>query len=271
MAFSCRAAVTVVTLTLGCLGCPRGDTEAPSGAASTPSTKSVAEAGQPITGQHPYVFERTLTRSVRAPYLLYFPESYGSDERLWPLLVHLHGGGGRGSDLSALEHYPMVQRLEKEPDFPFVVVSPQCPWGDVELGGETWSEHADVVAALIQDLIDRYAIDPDRVYLIGHSMGGYGTWYIAHRYPRLFAAIAPMCGPAVIWWAYRARNIPTWVWHGALDDAVPVSESEKMVAFLRELGADVRFTRIEDGIHPIREPFDGDELFDWLLEQRRTE
>lgn len=131
-------------------------------------------------------FEKRIEKTLAAPYLLYFPESYGKDEQRWPLLVHLHGGGGVGTDVARLPHYPLVRRLEKEPDFPFVVVTPQCPPG-VATGhgplGNTWTEHGELVDALIDSLLETYQLDPDRVVLVGHSMGGYGAWYLAHRYP----------------------------------------------------------------------------------------
>jgi predicted peptidase len=231
-------------------------------------------AAETRSGQHPHRFETTITETLESNYLLYLPESYAADNRLWPLLVYLHGGGGVGDDVSRLSHYPLVERLEREPDFPFVVVSPQCPRGLLTgFGpmGDTWSEHAELVNALIDELLATYRLDPDRVVLVGHSMGGYGAWYLAHRYPHRFAAVAPMSGPGVTWWTYRPRDVPFWVFHGAKDEAVPIEESEKMVQSLKEIGGDVRFTRYAEGGHAIREPFDGDELYDWLLEQHRPE
>ena len=242
--------------------------------AACAAKNSTAPPAETDPGQHPLRFETTVTKTLETNYLLYLPESYGDDDRLWPLLVHLHGGGGVGDDVSRLSHYPLVERLEREPDFPFVVVTPQCPMGE-RMGhgpiGDTWTEHADLVDALIDELLAGYRIDPDRVVLVGHSMGGYGAWYLAHRYPRRFAAVAPMSGPGVSWWTYRPRDVPFWVFHGAQDEAVPVEESEEMVRTLEEIGGDVRFTRYPEGGHAIREPFDGDELYDWLLEQRRPE
>ena len=224
------------------------------------------------TGQHAYTFDSTLTKKLQANYLLYLPENYGQNDRRWPLLVYLHGGGGVGDDPKRLAHYPMVQRLEREQNFPFVVVTPQCPAGEPKGHGplgDTWTEHAEMVDALIEELLRTFRLDRRRVVLVGHSMGGYGAWYLAHRYPDRFAAVAPMAGPGVTWWTYRAQDIPFWVFHGEQDEAVPIEESEGLVAKLKEIGGDVRFTRYPEGGHAVRDPFDEDELFDWLLEQSR--
>lgn len=255
-----RKSITLLilcTLVLVLSACDRATDAEPAGAAS---------------GQRAHVFRQTVTRTLEANYLLYLPKSYAEDDRRWPLLVYLHGGGGVGDDVGRLAHYPLVRRLESEEDFPFVVVTPQCPEGErVGHGplGETWTEHAELVMALIDELLATHRLDRDRVVLVGHSMGGYGAWYLAHRYPDRFAAVAPMSGPGVAWWTYRPRDVPFWVFHGARDEAVPVEESERMVEALEEIGGEVRFTRYPEGGHAIREPFDGDELYRWLLEQRQ--
>jgi len=249
-------------------------------APGTDTPRSTAGALRPATEpaepgvQSAHHFERRVARELATGYLLFLPASYDDDPaRTWPLLVHLHGGGGRGADLEKLRHYPLVQRLEREPDFPFVTVTPQCPAGDHEEPlGDLWTEHAGLVLELIDELIASYRIDPDRVVLVGHSMGGYGAWYLAHRAPERFAAVVAMSGPGVTWWTYRIARaeIPVWVFHGERDEAVPIAESERMVEALRAAGGNVRFTRYPEGGHPIREPFDGEEPYRWLLEQRRS-
>lgn len=242
---------------------------------SSPATSAGQEAPSTATapsGQHAHRFEKTIEKRLETNYLLYLPASYGMDDRRWPLLVYLHGGGGSGTEIDRLARYPLVERLEREVDFPFVVVTPQCPPGRLTGHGpmgDTWSEHAELVDALIDELLGAYRLDPDRVVLVGHSMGGYGAWYLAHRYPERFAAVAPMSGPGVTWWTYRAQDTPFWVFHGEEDEAVPIVESEAMVRALKEIGGRVRFTRYLGGGHAIRQPFEEDELYDWLLEQRR--
>lgn len=244
------------TLVLGAAGC------------RSQPIRDEAAAGHQVVHRFSQPEERTLETS----YLLFLPEGYGRNpDEAWPLIVYLHGGGGRGTDPERLRVYPLVERLDREPDFPFVVVTPQCPPGPGGPLGDLWTEHDDLVLAVLDEVLAGYRIDPDRVYLVGHSMGGYGTWYLAHRAPEKFAAIAPMSGPGVTWWAYRIAEagLPVWVFHGALDEAVPVAESERMVETLRAQGGDVRLTRYAESGHVIRQPFEGDELFEWLLSHRR--
>jgi len=230
--------------------------------------RSPGEAGSQVVVE----FSSELERPLESNYLLFLPSAYGEGtERSWPLILHLHGGGGRGTDPERMRPYPLVQRLDEEPDFPFVVVTPQCPPGRGGPMGDLWTEHADLVLAILDQVVASHRIDEDRVYLVGHSMGGYGTWYLGHLAPERFAAIVPIAGPGVSWWTGRIAKarVPVWVFHGELDDAVPVAESERMVAALRGMGGDVRFTKYPEVGHVLREPFEGDELFDWLLAQRR--
>lgn len=264
-----------VVLLLGLTSCAQGDgPSAPAPASTTPPPQLRGpDTTEPRPGaqavQH---FVRDIESSLETNYLLFLPEGYDPDGDIaWPLILHLHGGGGRGTDPDRLRHYPLVQRLEEEPHFPFAVLTPQCPPGRPGRLGDTWTEHDDLVLAILDQVLAEHRIDPDRVYLLGHSMGGYGAWYLAHRAPERFAAVAPMAGPGVVWWTYRIAEagLPTWVFHGEQDEPVPIEESERMVEALKEAGGDVRFTRYPESGHAIRQPFDGDELYQWFLEHRR--
>ena len=123
--------------------------------------------------------------NVRIDYLLYLPSDYEKNES-WPLLLFLHGSGERGDDLEKVKKHGPPKLIEAGKQFPFVVVSPQCPkdrrWEPIEL------------VALLDDLITRYKIDQDRIYVTGLSMGGFGTWRLAAYAPEKIAAIAPVCG-----------------------------------------------------------------------------
>jgi poly(3-hydroxybutyrate) depolymerase len=94
------------------------------------------------------------------------------------------------------------------------VLSPQCP------EGEYWTD-TDALIALLDEVENKYQIDPTRVYLTGHSMGGFGTWYLAYKHLERFAAIAPMSAPfTVTAWAARLKDIPIWAFHGTKDSLV---------------------------------------------------
>ena len=120
-------------------------------------------------------------------------------------------------------HGPPKQ-LDGRDDFPFVVVSPQCP------EDQRWQ--ADALAALLDDVTKRLRIDPDRVYVTGLSMGGRGTWDLAMSYPERFA-IASVCGGALPDRACRLKDVPVRAFHGAKDPVVPLAESETVVDAVR--------------------------------------
>ncbi|MBN1568333.1 MAG: alpha/beta fold hydrolase [Acidobacteria bacterium] len=103
-----------------------------------------------------------------------------------PLILFLHGGSGRRDDISLVSRYGPPAVIKKRPDFAFVVLSQQCPKGEI------WTD-TDLLIALLDDVISKYRIDPDRIYLTGISLGGRGVWYLAYKHPDRFAAIVPIC------------------------------------------------------------------------------
>ena len=108
--------------------------------------------------------------------------------------------------------------------------------------------------------------DLRRVYITGLSMGGYGTWELACRYPDRFAAALPICGGGTPSLAPRMKDIPTWAFHGALDGTVPMTESQKMVDALKSAGGDVQFTVLPKAAHVCwPEVYRKPEIYDWLL------
>jgi len=207
-------------------------------------------------------FEREITITVRLNYLLYLPAGYDADKKPWPLLVFLHGSGERGSDLENVKIHGPPKLIAEGKQFPFIVVSPQAPrrrWDPVTLN------------ALLDDVIAKYRVDKDRIYLTGLSMGGAGTWTLAGAYPDRFAAIVPICGGGDPADAPKLKDIPVWVFHGAKDEAVPLSRSEEMVKALREAGAKtVEFTVYPEAGHDSwSEAYADPKLYEWLLKQHR--
>lgn len=210
------------------------------------------------------VLKALLRTKVKLPYLLYLPEGRrGGAKRKSPLLLFLHGAGERGNDLEQVKVHGPPKLIEKEGrEFPFIVVAPQCPADD-------WWKPEPLVA-LLDDLMGRHAVDPERVYVTGLSMGGYGTWALAGTCPERLAAVVPICGPFA-WLRFKQLGrLPVWCFHGAMDEAVPVSESIRMVRFLRAAGGNARFTVYPDAGHDAwTETYANAELYAWLLKQRR--
>ena len=123
---------------------------------------------------------------MKLNYLLFLPEGYeSSGEKKWPLMLFLHGAGESGNDLEKVKLHGPPKIVGHKKDFPFIVVSPQSP-------GRGWNP--DTLNALLDDVVAHNRVDPDRVYLTGLSMGGFGTWALAAAHPDRFAAIAPICG-----------------------------------------------------------------------------
>jgi len=217
-------------------------------------------------GQHSHTFEETVTKTLSCKYLLFLPEDYGQEEKDWPLMLFLHGAGERGSDLQKVKVHGPPKIVEKQEDFPFIVVSPQCPEGD------WWDEKLDVLTNLLDDIVARYDVDTDRIYLTGLSMGGYGTWALASKYPERFAAIVPICGGGKRFMAYRLKDMPVWAFHGAKDSVVPLEESEEMVEAINDRGGNAKLTVYPDAGHDSwTKSYDNQELYDWLLEHRRSD
>lgn len=261
MKTSTTAALSLAALLCACTPREAAVRPAPAGTAPTPSAPSAA----PQTGQHARALDRPVARRLSARYLLHLPREYGRDPaRRWPLILYLHGGSLRGTDVDTVRVWGVPRVAERDPDFPFIVVSPQAAPGTL------WTD-TELLGALLDEVIATHAVDTARVYLTGHSMGGNGAWYLAYMYPERFAAIVPMSGPANPWWAGRLRGMPVWVFHGAKDAVVPIRESEEMVRALREAGnTGVRYTALPDGDHGLLDLYETHrEIYDWLLQHRR--
>ncbi|HID54914.1 TPA: phospholipase [Candidatus Poribacteria bacterium] len=211
--------------------------------------------------------EIKIVKTVRLGYLLFLPDEYvRGTKRKWPLILFLHGAGERGDDLNLLKRHGIPKITEERPDFPFIAVSPQCPrysW---------WTAEIESLKTLLDHIVESYPVDTDRVYLTGLSMGGFGTWRLAASYPERFAAIAPICGGGDPKWAPRLKDIPAWVFHGAKDEIVPLSESERMVEALKACGGNVRFTVYPDAGHDSwTRTYENPELYEWFLQHSKGE
>lgn len=216
------------------------------------------------TGQHPKEFQTTLIKNIDMPYLLYLPKTFSTEKKEWPLIFFLHGSGERGSDPQKLTVHSLPKILNAKENFPFIVVSPQCP------DGKRWD--VEVLNALLDTIIEKLPIDKNRVYLTGLSMGGFGTWRFAIAHPDRFAAIAPVCGWAIFEDLDKLKAKPIWVFHGAKDNVVPPSESEKMVDRLRTTfgNTEVKFTLYPEANHNAWDAtYANPELYEWFLQHAK--
>lgn len=210
-------------------------------------------------------FEKRITKKVHLDYLLHLPKGYqAGSKHKWPLILFLHGRGERGDDLEVIKKHGLPRLLDDQPDFPFVVISPQCPIGDF------WPHLVDALKALLDMALDEYDVDRKRVYLTGLSMGGYGTWHLAASHPDYFAAIAPICGGGDPANACALKDVPIWAFHGAKDRIVLPRESRMMVKAVRACGGDVKLTIYPEADHDSWTPtYANPELYDWFLQHSR--
>jgi predicted peptidase len=229
-------------------------------------------AADPAAGtQRPLQFQAPAA-DLRCGYLLFLPKDYAAQSGPeWPLILFLHGAGERGDDvgLVALAGPPKIAR--ERPDFPFVVVSPQCP------KGQSWDTKT--VLALLDQVQATHRIDRRRVYVTGLSMGGYATWRLAALHPERFAAAVPICGGGEMLDLLLARrekpaaykSLGIWAFHGAKDTTVPLNESERMVEHFRKVGV----TDIKLSVDPAAghdswtKAYADPQLYDWMLAHRR--
>jgi predicted peptidase len=198
--------------------------------------------------------------SVAAGYAVHLPARYGADDIDWPLVVFLHGAGENGNEPTTLREFRGIGR---DKELEAIVAAPQC------LPRTGWEP--DSVAAFVEHIAAKYRVDRSRTYLMGTSMGGYGTWRTAASHPELFAAIVPICGGGDPEQAASLANMPIWAFHGAKDDVVPLAQSERMIEAVRAVGGKPLFTVLPNAGHTIGEStYRRDELWKWLFEQRAT-
>jgi len=196
-------------------------------------------------------------------YLVRYPEDFTMGEKR-PVIIHIHGAGGRGGTLEEIKTHPIMVLTENMEDFPFVVVAPVCP----DVTG-TWYDHFQSLRSLIIEVIESDYADAERIYVMGGSMGGYTTWEIAMSMPERFAAIVPICGGGMYWNAGRLANVPVWAFHGALDKTVFPEESEKMVNAVNKRGGNARLTIYPENAHDAwTDTFSNPEVYKWLLSHK---
>jgi predicted peptidase len=208
-------------------------------------------------------FKTSEGKSIR--YLLYLPKQYDSKEK-WPCLLFLHGRGESDGPLSLVKKWGPPRLIERGENPPYIVVSPQCPPNP-----ESWplpSQQA-LLLALLDHIGNSCKVDPDRIYLTGLSMGGYGSWRLAADHPERFAAVVPICGAGKPADANKLKSLPIWVWHGTEDPAVPFQRSVEMVEAIKQAGSTtIRFTTLEGVGHNSWEAaYATPELYQWLDKQ----
>ena len=221
---------------------------------------------------------------VTVRYLLFVPKDYKPVGEKWPLLLFLHGVGESSDDnLDLVKIHGPAKIVESQPDFPFVLISPQSPPPPGYEPGKPLNMTSEQIIKLVDhawkpkpliQLVDHAAgklnIDPDRIYVTGLSMGGFGTWRLVATYPDRFAAAIPICGggdPAEL--AKPLSKVPIWAFHGGKDTTVPAKQSQDLVDAVKAEHGDIRLTIYLDAGHDSStETYNNPKVYDWLLSHK---
>jgi predicted peptidase len=202
------------------------------------------------------------------------------------VILALHGAGERGADGLRQTTVGLAPAVRRDPArFPAIIVFPQLPEDSQWVGAP-----AEAAMQALRRSMAEFRVDSDRVYLTGLSMGGHGTWYLAYRHADLFAAVAPICGwvaelpkiagsvtvvpadsgsplPSL---ARRLRRLPIWIFHGEMDQVIPVTASREAAGALKAAGGNVRYTELPGVDHDSWDAaYASREFTDWLFAQRR--
>ncbi|MBQ9112936.1 MAG: prolyl oligopeptidase family serine peptidase [Clostridia bacterium] len=196
-------------------------------------------------------------------YLKYTPESEDKQRKL-PLVVFMHGAGERGeedgSELDLVARHGFFKKVARGKEYPFMMVGPQCP------KNEYWGSYLESLNSFLDYIIDENNIDTDRIYLTGLSMGGTATWLWALGNPERFAAIAPVCGQGINWYAGKLTDMPVRVYHGDIDEVVSVHESVEMVSSINRKGGHATLKLFHGVKHNAWDYAFEDEMVEWLLQ-----
>lgn len=220
-------------------------------------------------------------------YRILYPEGY-KKRKPYPLIVFLHGSGERGRDNEAqLIHGGnlFVNDMVRK-HFKAIVVFPQCPpdsaWARnkrkpnsderIFLSDEAPPVPQQLVKKLMDSLLENNIADSKRMYLGGLSLGGFGTYDLLMRHPAYFTAAFPICGACNIpMYLERAGNTPLWIFHGALDTAVPPgSDRELYKALMTKGGTNVTYTEYPQAGHNSWDSaFAEPRLLPWLFRKKK--
>lgn len=241
------------------------------------------------------------SNGLNLPYRIYSPST--DDNQKIPLVIFLHGRGERGTENGAriydsagiIMNANSLLTPQSQEKYPCYVLIPQC---SDKTENEEWakwigntpetpfkglgkdgsyqmnsipSESGEATLELIQKTIQENHIDTDRVYLVGLSMGGIGTWEFTARKPNLFAAAIPMAGYSDPEQIEKIKHIPFWIFHGNMDKSNPVEGSRRMYQLLSEAGADVSYSEYENVDHgnTFKKAFKEPNLIPWLFSKRK--
>ncbi len=178
-----------------------------------------------------------------------------------PILIFLHGKSLSGSDMNLVKKYGVIHEMQNGRKIDAIVIAPQVP------AGKSWEPKK--VLDVLQYVQSQYKTDTNRVYVAGMSLGGYGTLHFAGAYPEIVTAAVALCGGGNVKDAGNLAEVPLWIQHGNLDNAVPISESDKIVKAIKDCngGKNLTYTVVKGANHgDLEKVFRTDEMYNWLFQ-----
>lgn len=189
----------------------------------------------------------------------------------FPAILFLHGIGESGNNLDLLKQNGFPRAIEGDQQFPFIFIMPQCPSST-----EWYYTNTDNITAMqvfLDDILSRFPIDANRLYITGLSMGGIGSWYFAIKMPSRFAALVPVAFRGDGWSPEPAKDIPVWAFHGSKDGVIPISKAQELVDQFRAVGGNIRFDPYPNGGHDASTwtvTYNNPDLYDWMLRKKKV-
>ncbi|MEZ4811708.1 MAG: alpha/beta hydrolase-fold protein [Allomuricauda sp.] len=240
--------------------------------------------GQDRSSYQKMVFEKD---GGALPYRILLPKDYDSSKK-YPLVLFLHGSGERGNDNEAqlIHGSNLFLKDEVREKYPAIVVFPQCAanssWARIKVEGEVPNrrfimyEDAEptpdmlLLEGLLKHLAKTYKLDKKKMYVGGLSMGGFGTFELVRRNPKMFVAAFPICGGANPNIGKKLKKLDWWVFHGAADETVPEKCSAEIVKAMKDEGINVKYSVYPGvGHNSWDNAFAEPELLPWLFSKSR--
>lgn len=192
-------------------------------------------------------------------YLRFTPDGF-SENKKYPTIIHFHGAGSRGNDVSILEDQSIMQYAKGTDNFPFVIFAPQC-------SANVWFDVFEQLKAFVKAVVELPFVDKKNMYLSGVSMGGYASWQMLMSEPDVFRKAVICCGGGMYWNAARIKTA-VWAFHGTDDPTVFFEESQKMVNAVNRCDGNAKLTAYEGVGHNCWEKtYSNPEVYEWLLEK----
>lgn len=216
-----------------------------------------------ITGAYSQL--QAIRNQADYPFLLHLPADSILKSKP-PVLIFLHGRSLSGTNLDLVKKYGVIHEIEKGRKVPAIVVAPQV------LAGKSWEPEK--ILSVLRFVQKTFDTDTNRVYVAGMSLGGYGTLRFAGAYPEIVTAAVALCGGGNTTDGCDLATVPLWIQHGNQDEAVPISESEKIVKAIKNCngGENLKYTVHKGANHgALERVFRTDEMYNWLFQYTKAD